>query len=238
MNPPKTPLSFLRWFCREDYLEEIEGDLMEVFNKQIGKSPRKAKWNYAWSVIKYFRPEFMKSFKNLYQPDPYCMYQSYFKIGWRTLLKNKGYSMINIGGLAAGMAVAMFIGLWVHDELSFNKYHKNYQDIAQVWGGGTDPETQKIGGFFAMQYPVGTVLKNNYPQYFSHVLMAWHTGDHTLSSADQKFNKAGLFIEGGALEMLSLKMLKGTYASLSSPHSIVLSASTAAAIFGSEDPIN
>jgi putative ABC transport system permease protein len=80
-HPPKRPLRFLRWFCREDYLEEIEGDLTEVFEKQHEQSPRKAKWKFAWSVIKYLRPEFMKSFRNSYQPNSYGMYKSYFKIG-------------------------------------------------------------------------------------------------------------------------------------------------------------
>lgn len=61
------------------------------------------------------------------------------KIAWRNLIKNKGYSALNIGGLAVGMAVAMLIGLWIYDELSFNKYHKNYDGIAQIWAGGKDP---------------------------------------------------------------------------------------------------
>ena len=60
------------------------------------------------------------------------MIKNYFKIAWRNLVKSKGYSAINIGGLAIGMAVAMLIGLWIYDELSFNKYHKNYDSIAQV----------------------------------------------------------------------------------------------------------
>jgi len=166
------------------------------------------------------------------------MFRSYFKIGWRKLLRNKGYSLINIGGLAIGMTVAMFIGLWIYDELSFNKYHKNYNHIAQVWGGESDPETSEIGGFYAMQYPVGTVLKNNYPQYFEQVLMAWGIGDYTILSDNEKISQKGQFIEGGVLEMLSLKMLKGSYRSLDNIHSIVLSASLAESIFGNENPIN
>ena len=49
------------------------------------------------------------------------MIKNYFKIAWRNLIKNKGYSAINIGGLAVGMAVAMLIGLWVYDELTFDQ---------------------------------------------------------------------------------------------------------------------
>ena len=60
------------------------------------------------------------------------MIKNYFKIAWRNLLKNKVYSFINITGLATGMAIALLIGLWIWDELSFDKYHKNHDRLAQV----------------------------------------------------------------------------------------------------------
>jgi hypothetical protein len=166
------------------------------------------------------------------------MFGNYFKTAWRNLVNNKGYSAINIGGLAVGMAVAMLIGLWIWDELSFNKYHKNYDSIGQIWAGGTDPETSKIDGSVSMPFPLGATLKNNYGQNFKHVLMAWWIGDYTLSLNNNKFIKKGEFIEAGAPDMLSLKMLSGTYEALNDPHSIILSKSTAGAIFGKEDPMN
>jgi len=61
------------------------------------------------------------------------MIKNYFKIAWRNLIANKGYSAINIGGLSVGMAVAILIGLWIYTELSFNKNFENYNRIAQVW---------------------------------------------------------------------------------------------------------
>jgi len=60
------------------------------------------------------------------------MIKNYLKIAWRNLIKNKASSFINIGGLAVGMAVAMLIGLWIWDELSFDKYHQNYNRSALV----------------------------------------------------------------------------------------------------------
>ena len=60
------------------------------------------------------------------------MIKNYFKIAWRNLIKNKGTSFINIGGLAVGMAVATLIGLWIWDELSFDKHNKNYDTVAQL----------------------------------------------------------------------------------------------------------
>ena len=73
------------------------------------------------------------------------------KLDWRNLLKNKGYSLINIGGLAVGMAVAMLIGFWIQDELSFNRYHQNYATIGKVyrlnnWGEGIEASTSQVVG--------------------------------------------------------------------------------------------
>ncbi|HRG07630.1 MAG TPA: permease prefix domain 2-containing transporter, partial [Cyclobacteriaceae bacterium] len=117
-EPPKRPLQFLRWFCRD----EIEGDLTEVFIKQSETSPRKAKWNFGWSVIKYFRPEFIKSFKQ-HQPNRYGMYKSYFKISVRQLIKNKTFAAINISVLTLGFSCFLLLALYLHDELSFDMFH-------------------------------------------------------------------------------------------------------------------
>ncbi|WP_337044678.1 FtsX-like permease family protein [Emticicia sp. 17c] len=166
------------------------------------------------------------------------MILNYFKIAFRNLSNNKVYSFINIGGLAVGMSVAMLIGLWVYDELSYNTYHKNYDSIAQVKNKSTDPNTGITRSGDALQFPLGTALKNNYKHYFKHVLRAFWFGNYTLTSDNDKFPKTGEFIEGDVIEMLSLKMLKGSSASLQDPHSIILSKSTADAIFGDQDPLN
>ena len=60
---PKSALRFLRWFCRADYLEEIEGDLIELFEKQYEQNPRSARWSFRWQVLRHFRPDFIRSFQ-------------------------------------------------------------------------------------------------------------------------------------------------------------------------------
>jgi ABC-type antimicrobial peptide transport system permease subunit len=171
------------------------------------------------------------------------MFKNYFKTAWRNLRKNKVYSFINIVGLAVGMAVAMLIGFWIYDEVNFNKYHENYERIAQVRRYYTDPSTNETDGTDNMHYPMYTILKSDYKQYFKHVVMAWWVRDYSLSANDKKLTTKkltikGEFIDGEGLDMLSLKMIKGTYASLDDLHSIVLSKSTAKAFFGDENPIN
>lgn len=131
ISPPKYPLQFLRWFCREDYLDEIEGDLLEIYKMETKSSPRKAKWKFSWSVIRYFRPEFMKSFKN-HQPTAYGMYKSYFKISLRQLNKNKTFAAINISVLTLGFSCFLLLALYVQDELSFDMFHRDADRIYRI----------------------------------------------------------------------------------------------------------
>ena len=167
------------------------------------------------------------------------MLKSYFKIGWRNLLRNKGYSVINIGGLAIGITVSIFIGLWIYDEISFNKYHANYDRIAIVRHGGIEPQSGEYFGGPAMQFPVGATLKSNYSHLFETIVQAWWPGDYVISDGgDKKFSKKGIFLEGPALEMFSFKMIKGNYGSLDRPNSVVISKTMAKTLFGVEDPMN
>ena len=164
------------------------------------------------------------------------MIKNYFKIAWRNLIKSKGYSAINIGGLAVGMAVAMMIGLWVYDELSFDKYHKNYDRIAQVMQHANF--NGKIETQVANPALMGPEIRAKYGSDFKYVVQSSWTGGHLLTIGDKNFTKTGIFFEPDAPEMLTLKMRRGTRAGLKDPYSILLSASAAESIFGKEDPIN
>lgn len=239
-GPPEIFLRFFRWFCHPELRDYIEGDLMELYKERIktlGK--RKADIKFIIDILLLFRPGIIRPFSNVHFINQQEMFKNNVKIAWRNMMKRKMYSFLNVAGLTAGMTVAILIGLWINDELSFNTWHKNYSRIAQVWQGYTSQQTRSIEGSFGLQYPVAASLKNNYSQYFDHVLLAWWMSeDFTLSFSDKKFSRQGEFIEESGLEMLSLKMLSGSYQSLNDPHSIILSKSLAKAFFGDADPVN
>lgn len=164
------------------------------------------------------------------------MIRHYIKVALRSLIRSKGYSFINIGGLATGMAVAMLIGFWLYDELSFNKHHKNYDKIAQVLQQGV-----LNGEVFTSEYmpiPVGNELLSSFPEEFERVVMSSWTREHILASGDNKFTIKGNFLSPGAPEMLTLDMVKGTRTGLDDPSSIMLSESAAKILFGDVDPIH
>jgi len=165
------------------------------------------------------------------------MFENYLKLAWRNLLKNRGTSFINIIGLSIGMSVAMMIGLWVHDELSFNKYHQNYDRLAQIWMSQTfNGETRS---YPSIAQPLGEALRTNYPEDFEKVALGSWNFEHALVRGDKKLLKRGMAVEPLLPEMFTLNMLKGNYAdALVEPNSILLSASVAKALFGQEDPLN
>lgn len=129
-SPPYRALKFLRWFCREDFIEEVEGDLIEVFEYQYKQSPKKAKSKLIWTVIRYFRPEFIKAF-NL-SPNSTTMYQHNFKLAYRNFFKYKSTFFINLIGLSTGLACALLISLWIADEQNVDKFHEKDARLYQV----------------------------------------------------------------------------------------------------------
>src|SRR4249920_3926164 len=155
------------------------------------------------------------------------MIRNYFKIAFRNLLKNPGYSFINIAGLATGMAVALLIGLWIWDELTFNQYHTNYDRIAQVWQHNIYNGTKESQ--VANPYVMAEEIRNNFGSDFKYVLQASWNFTHILTYGEKKFNKEGVYFEPAVTEMFSLKMLRGTRDGLKDPYSILLSESVAKA---------
>src|SRR5580704_17554968 len=97
------------------------------------------------------------------------MIKNYLKIAWRNLVKNKASSFINVGGLAVGMAVAMLIGLWIWNELSFNKYHQNYDRVAQVML--SQDFTGTIATGVAVPIALDAAIRKNYGNDVKHITM-------------------------------------------------------------------
>ncbi len=234
-RPQGILLSFFHWFCDPKLRDSIEGDLFELYDEQLKKSgKRKADWQFLLDVLLLFRPGIIKTpeYKNLIT---YAMLKNYFKIGFRNLTRNKGYSFINMGGLAIGISVTLLIGLWIHDEVSFNREFENSDRIAAVLQNVTNNgEVQTWGN---VPFPLAEELRTNYGDDFKHIAMAVSWGEHLLTLNERVLSQTGVYFEKEAPALLGLKMVTGS-SNMDEPASILLSASTAKAIFGDQDPIN
>ncbi|PLK43821.1 ABC transporter permease [Emticicia sp. TH156] len=164
------------------------------------------------------------------------MILNYFKIAFRNILKHKGYSFINIFGLATGMAVAILIGLWVFDEVSFDTYHKNQNSVMQIMQNLTNNGKKTTQPY--VPYPLADELRRSYGSDFKSVALTTGVGSHLLTLGNNKLSKQGIFAEPQFADMLTLKMIKGSSEGLKEPGSVILSASLSSVFFGNEDPLN
>jgi len=162
------------------------------------------------------------------------VFKNYFKTAWRNIVKNKTYSIINILGLATGMAVAMIISLWIYDEVSANKNFKNYDTIYQVMMNQTFDGVR--GTQQALPFPIGEELKNKFPDFKAVAMCDWGQ-NRSLIYGEKKISKFGHFIGEDAASMFSLNILEGSKDPLHDPYSIVLTKETADILFGNQDPI-
>ncbi|WP_142687890.1 ABC transporter permease [Chitinophaga polysaccharea] len=158
-----------------------------------------------------------------------------FKITLRHLLKNKGYTAINIIGLAAGMAVTLLIGLWIWDEVTFNHWHERHDRLAQVM------DVQEINGESitgeAIAIPLAEELRNNYAGDFKRVAIVYPNFTHTIAAGDKKLSQSGVWASPDFPEMLTLKMVHGKRNALKDPTAVIINQSLATSLFGSADPM-
>ncbi len=233
-EPPKWINLILDWYCREEYATEIRGDLLELYDRWLQRGKFLANAKYVLNVILFMRiyNSRINTGQNSNQID---MFKNYFKIGYRNLLTNKAYSAINVSGLTVGMAITMFIGLWIKAELSYNKSYDHYDRIAQVLQHKTyngDTRTQ-----ISVPFPLGEELATNYGSDFKYVVMSAWIYDHILSHEKKRIIQKGTYMDVQAPHLLTLEMKKGSRDGLLDPHSILISESTAKALFGDSDPM-
>jgi putative ABC transport system permease protein len=237
-SPPHSALKFLRWFCREDYIEELEGDLTEVFEKQYAQSHGKANWKFTWSVIRYFRPEFIKSFKRKQTLNHSAMFRHNLLLTYRTFKRYKMSFFINLVGLSTGLACALLIYLWVNDELHVDKFNAHDSQLYQVMENehyaeaiNTTPETDGI---------LAEALAEEIPEieYATTVTPVWWFEKFTLSVGDKNVKATGRYAGKDYFNIFSFHLLRGDESQvLADKNSIVISEALALRLFNTTDNI-
>lgn len=164
------------------------------------------------------------------------MYKNYLKTAWRNITKDKGYTAFNLLGLATGMAIALIIGLWVQYQFSYDKFLPGSQQAYRVMERSTSNGETDAGG--ATSLPFAGVLKKDIPG-IKYVAQADFIASHGLVAGDKKLYSPGIFAGDEFLNIFQYPLLKGSVSEvLKQPASIVITKSTAIALFGNEDPIN
>jgi len=162
------------------------------------------------------------------------MLRNYLKIAIRNLTKNSVYSFINIVGLSIGITCSILILLWVADELTFDTYFSKYDAIYQV------KQNSKVDSGISTRPFIPLPLFEILQQQDSRIKNAAITINQTalLTVGDRKINKNGLDVSESFLEIFDFQMIYGNLeTALTNPRSIVLTQSTAKALFGTDDAL-
>ena len=164
------------------------------------------------------------------------MIKNYLKIAWRNLFRNKGFSATNLLGLTIGITCTILISLWVKDELTYNKFHSNYNSIYKIYAN-RDFNNQVFTDQ-NMVLPLASTIEKAIPQ-IKHAVVTTHRQPHILAYGDKKIKKEGYTVGDHFFDMFSWKFIKGNATTaLPDAYSIVLTQSAAKAFFGNDDPIN
>lgn len=166
-----------------------------------------------------------------------CMLRNYLKTAWRNIVNNKVYSALNITGLAAGMAVALLIGLWAINEYTYDRFLPGYENLYQV----NKSYKNNDGGISTgttVSVPLTDALRRDIPGIKYVVTTDWPI-PHGLMAGNKKMYIRGSGVSEDFLKMFRFPLLQGDAAlALKEPYAIVLCESTARALFGDSDPIN
>lgn len=239
VNPPKRALQFLRWFCREDYLEEIEGDLIEIFERESEDSTRRAGRHFTWQVVRYFRPAFIKSFKPYRMINPGIIRHN-LKITWRGFLRNKTAFVINLIGLSTGLAAFLLIYLWVTDETRMDKFHEYDGQLYQIMHNLE--MAQGISTTESTPVPLAAALTEEIPEVERAVTVNnffnWPAREGLLSAGEQEVIAAGRIAGKDFFQVFSYPLLQGDPAqALANKFGVALSASMAEKLFGTTENV-
>lgn len=241
-SPPNWILSFFRWYCRPDYLEDLEGDLRERFAKRTEEQGiHDAKRHFILDVLRLFRPGMIRSFPSRTNIFYQAMFKNYLKIAWRSLFGNLSYSIIKIVGLSIGIACVLLIVFHVKDELSFDRSfsksdrifrvtNENFGEGARHWAATPPP----LGPEMERDLPeVEFAVRFHRPSLHQLLSYSPETGETRQFKED-----GGFMVDPGVVELFDLEFEQGNpETALSEMNNIVLTEEMSKRYFGNENPL-
>ncbi|MEI9917429.1 MAG: ABC transporter permease [Bacteroidota bacterium] len=238
MSSENTPfaIKFLRTFCPSQLLEEIEGDLYQKYlndEKLIGA--RRAKRRMLWSTLQYLRPGIILRHKKRKPIPQLAMLSNYFRIALRVMMRNKGFSMINIFGLALGLTGALLLGLWIQKEFSYDQFHADKERIYKAFNRNTiEGQLQCWDNTPRVLAPT---LATDYSFVESTVSYSDYKAAYLFTVGDTKLMmNSGAFTDDKFFSIFSFPLVKGNPTKVfENPASLVLTESFARELFGDKE---
>lgn len=229
---PKCAQYLIKRFLIHYTETSLPGDLEEEFRVICSKSGFKKARVWYWRQVLKSLPFLIKNF--IYWS--FAMLKNYLKIGGRFLIRHKGYSFINIAGLAVGMAACLLISLWVLDELSFDRFHEHADVLYRV--EFYQDYSGKMFHVNVSPHPLAPVLKAEIPEIEDATRITF-MGEMLFRHGDNKFFEDSIFaVDPVFFHMFTFPLAAGDVQTvLNDPFSVVVSENIAKKYFGNEHPL-
>ncbi len=238
-TPPKWLDQLFEWFCREEELEILKGDLYELYDQRLREKGRfRADLFFGLEVLDLFRPFVIKKHSEI---NPTIMLKNYSKITYRNFVRQKVYSFLNISGLVVGLTCFILIFLYIQDELSYDQFHSDSDRIFRVL---EHFESEGVGEHSAsLPFPTGPALADDFPGQVEKVVRLFNFQSPTLAMAnrpaEKAFNESRIFFADSTfLEVFDFELTQGNRAQvLEQPNSVLITRSMAKKYFEDENPM-
>ncbi len=236
-HPPRWADRFLEWFCKDQHLEVIQGDLYELFYDRLENMPPwQARFYFIRDVLDMIRPFALRGLIPYNLIYPITMFKNYLKTAFRGLIRRKSYALINIFGLSLGISVCLILYLTIRTELEYDAFHSKAERIVRI----TQIFERDAGLFYQpyMPYPAARALRQDFPEW-EKVTQIHTNGGGTIQAGNKKIVLSRVvFADEYFLDVFDFKLLQGNRQNaLKEPNTVVLSQSSAQKIFGDEPAI-
>ncbi len=227
--PPKYPLRFFRWFCHPDYVEDIEGDLLERYEK------RPSQLLFTLEVLKLFRPGLIRQLEGTKKLNYYGMFKNNLKIAYRSARRQNQFSILNLLGLTIGISTCLMIGLYIHNEVSYDQFHTKADRIFRVNQSNIWNDWNQTMSYTGPN--VAVALREDVPA-FEEVTRMLSLGSLTVSISNGEdrsnaFKEDRIYaIEDNFFDVFSFDMKVGNKSSILDPSQILITEETAKKYFG------
>jgi len=233
IHPPRPAVWLLRRTANRDEISAILGDFAEEFRRTAEQHGlRRARLDY-WRLAAVSLPSFLRDAAI----GRLTMLKNYLTVAARNLRRHRGFSFINISGLAVGLAAALLIAVFVRHELSFDRFHTRKDRVFRV-GVQRGRGAGAFRGAFTAP-PMAAALESEFPEIECVVRMSPWRSNSLISADDRRFIENGLlYADRGFFDMFSFEFILGDpERALADPRCVVLTRSAARRYFGTENPL-
>jgi len=235
IHPPNWADRFLRWYCNPKFLEEIEGDIYELFDRRLEvRGPKMAKAKFIWDVFRFFRwSNIKRSNSKYYSMNRFTLFKNYLKLGMRNIKRNLISSSINIFGMAIAICFALSMFIFIDMQLNMDTFHTKGDRIYQI----TNYVEQEGRHNLWSDSPImlGTALKNDLEAVEAASRYEYRSA--VVKKNTDVFDELTVFVDPEFFEMFDFPMLAGNKQVLLDKNQVVINKDMAIKYFSDEDPM-